>query len=195
MGILATWFGRNPDFTVKREDGDYLRRWYVIPRNRWFNIYLHNMVQDDDPRALHDHPWWNVSIVLKGGYYEVVPAKPLSPSGAWLYAHPSLRNYSESMRAELAKPYLSDNCVVRWRGPGSIIFRRATDAHRLMLDNERNLGGEIVHYTPSWSLFITGPKRRKWGFWCPQGWKPFDEYVRKVDGEGRGNAIGAGCDG
>lgn len=48
----------------------YLRRWMLFPKNRFFNIYLHNFVRSDDPRALHDHPYPNVSIVLTGGYLE-----------------------------------------------------------------------------------------------------------------------------
>lgn len=58
---------RAPD---KRIGGDYLLRWHVIPRNRYFNIYLHKFCRSDDDRALHDHPWNSVSILLKGSYIE-----------------------------------------------------------------------------------------------------------------------------
>lgn len=62
---------RQPDFSIFRADGSlYLKRWWVLPRNRVFNIYLHNFVGDDDDRALHDHPWINMSWILDGGYYE-----------------------------------------------------------------------------------------------------------------------------
>jgi hypothetical protein len=47
-----------------------MRRWYVIPRNKWFNIYLHNILRDDDDRALHDHPWCSLSLMLKGSIVE-----------------------------------------------------------------------------------------------------------------------------
>lgn len=61
---------RPPDFII----GDnYLRRWWVIPRNEKFNIYLHEINKSDDDRALHDHPWENTSIVLDGGYIEITP--------------------------------------------------------------------------------------------------------------------------
>jgi hypothetical protein len=46
-----------------------MRRWWVIPRNKFFNIYLHHFLHSDDDRALHDHPWWNVSILLRSGSY------------------------------------------------------------------------------------------------------------------------------
>lgn len=61
---------RPPDFVIGTPASPYLIRWWVIPRNRWFNIYLHEIVRSDDDRALHDHPWINCSILLAGGYAE-----------------------------------------------------------------------------------------------------------------------------
>jgi hypothetical protein len=62
---------RSPDFVVENPTGPYLRRWWIIPRNKWFNVYLHHFLQSDDDRALHDHPWtFNISILLKGHYLE-----------------------------------------------------------------------------------------------------------------------------
>ena len=63
---MIKFFKRKPDFLV----GDYLQRWYIIPRNRYFNIYLHKFIGDDEDRALHDHPWRSLSIILKGKYIE-----------------------------------------------------------------------------------------------------------------------------
>jgi len=48
----------------------YLKRWHLIPKNRWFNIYLHRFEGNDDDRALHNHPWWSVSFLLKGALTE-----------------------------------------------------------------------------------------------------------------------------
>jgi hypothetical protein len=64
---------RKPDFIIGPSENAYLLRWWIIPRNRWFNIYLHQIRRDDDDRALHDHPWWNLSIILKGCYREIRP--------------------------------------------------------------------------------------------------------------------------
>jgi hypothetical protein len=58
------------DFTIGSKADPYLERWFVIPRNRWFNIYIHRFSRSDDDRALHDHPWWNVSWLLRGEYTE-----------------------------------------------------------------------------------------------------------------------------
>lgn len=35
-----------------------------------FNVYLHVILRSDEDRALHDHPWPFVSIILVGGYWE-----------------------------------------------------------------------------------------------------------------------------
>lgn len=61
---------RVPDFVIGGAENPYLRRWWIIPRNRFFNIYLHEIIRSDDDRALHDHPWINLSILIDGGYFE-----------------------------------------------------------------------------------------------------------------------------
>lgn len=61
---------RAPDFVIGGHDAPYLLRWWVIPRNRVFNVYLHAFLRSDDDRALHDHPWANASLLLEGTYTE-----------------------------------------------------------------------------------------------------------------------------
>lgn len=58
------------------------------------------------------------------------------------------------------------------RSVGDTIFRLADWAHRLLLP-------QGFPYTMS--LFSTGPKRRQWGFWYPEGWVDADEVCR-LDG-------------
>jgi hypothetical protein len=134
---------RKPDFVIGSPDDPYLLRWWVIPRNRFFNIYLHKILKSDDDRALHDHPWWNVSILLKGAYIEHMPNR---------------------------------RRVLKW---GSIRIRGPHAAHRLE-----------VAIGPVWSLFITGPVIREWGFHCPHGWRHWKEFTAPMD---KGQ-IGRGCD-
>ena len=62
---------RPPDVVIGDADNPYLLRWWVWPRNRFFNLYLHRVLRSDDDRALHDHPWWNLSYIVDGGYTEV----------------------------------------------------------------------------------------------------------------------------
>lgn len=147
---------REPDFIIGGADNPYMRRWWVIPRNRLFNVYLHNILRDDDDRALHDHPWANCSIPLRAGFLEVVPNG--SPETEW-------------------------QRVVR-RYPFVPVLRRSVAAHRLVL--RRDAYGRVI---PAWSLFITGPKVRSWGFWCPFGWRHWKDFVA-ADDKG---AVGRGC--
>lgn len=150
---------RAPDFIIGGAEHPYMLRWWVIPRNRWFNIYLHKILRDDDDRALHDHPWWNVSILLRGAYREVMPDLSRRPT-------PYARIADLPTRAKL-------------RRAGSIVFRRATASHRLE-----------VAKGPVWSLFITGPVIREWGFHCPRGWRYWRDFVASNDP----GAVGRGCE-
>ena len=61
---------RPPDLVIGDPAQPYMRRWYAIPRNPLFNIYLHQILRSDDERALHDHPWLNLSVLLAGFYRE-----------------------------------------------------------------------------------------------------------------------------
>lgn len=55
---------REPDKVIGER---YLRRWYVIPRNRLFNVYVHRILDSDPDHYLHDHPWlFNCSLILEG---------------------------------------------------------------------------------------------------------------------------------
>lgn len=155
---------REPNFIIGGKDRPYMRRWWIIPRNPLFNIYLHNVLRDDDDRALHDHPWFNCSIVLKGGYWEE------TPKGRF------------------------------WRAPGSIKLRSPWARHRLELEkhyeNVIEFDGGMPRFEPipAWTLFITGPKIRVWGFWCKNqdGSPRFVKWSDFVDPSDSG-AIGPGC--
>lgn len=126
----------------------YLRRWYLIPRNPLLNVYLHQFLRDDDDRALHDHPWWFVSLILRGGYIEVSEV----PGGR------------ESTRCRTS--------VLSMRSPfwrRCIAFRPATWRHSVALPWGKNAAGECDDYAPRvpcWTLIVTGRRSRLWGFWC-----------------------------
>jgi hypothetical protein len=82
-------FYRKPDFYVGGRDNPYMLRWHIIPRNKWFNIYLHKFLQDDEDRACHNHPWKSLSIILKGKYIEHLPNGKIKiwKRGAFIYRH------------------------------------------------------------------------------------------------------------
>lgn len=147
---------RPPDFIIGGPEAPYLRRWWVIPRNRLFNIYLHQFLRSDDDRALHDHPWVNASLLLSGEYTE----HTIAAGGV--------------------------NLRQRYR-TGDFRLRLARTAHRVELQSE--VDGHSSRERPCWSLFITGPVIREWGFHCPAGWRPWREFVDERDV----GKVGKGC--
>lgn len=151
---------RKPDFIIGGEADPYLRRWWVIPRNRWFNVYLHQFLRDDDDRALHDHPWlFNASIILKGKYTEVVPV--------YIPLYLDCVGTTETVR--------------KVRKAGRVYFRPSRAPHRV----------ELIDCKPVWTLFITGPVVRQWGFYCPKGWRHWRDFTNPADD---GATVGRGCD-
>lgn len=44
---------------------------YGIASDRLGSLRLHRWKASDDPRYLHDHPWWFITFVLRGGYYDI----------------------------------------------------------------------------------------------------------------------------
>ncbi len=102
IDTLGGW--RPPDLTISPNGEPYLYRWHVIPRNADANVYLHVQVSDDPRDELHDHPWSNASVILAGGYIEILDKDPINRR-----AHTYIRN------------------------PGDVIFRAGPWAHRLMM--------------------------------------------------------------
>lgn len=77
---MAAWAkgqmaARAPDVVLTHPGAavPYLQRWFIIPRNAHFNVYLHRFLRSDDERALHDHPWPNISGLIEGTYLEHTP--------------------------------------------------------------------------------------------------------------------------
>lgn len=94
-----TWIGGtvNPLF----------RRW-ILWRLPAIGNYLHKYLRSDFDKALHDHPWPFIAIILKGGYYEV---------------HDQTQDRTEE---------------TLWHGPGSVLVRPAQWRHRVVLPTGDN---------------------------------------------------------
>lgn len=71
---------RKPDFVIGNPERPYMRRWWVVPRNAWCNVYLHEILRSDDDRALHDHVGDNTSFIIEGEYDEVLPDNRVWPN-------------------------------------------------------------------------------------------------------------------
>ena len=51
---------------VGRLESPYLRRWVL--ETPWFSLRLHRWIYSDDQRALHDHPWSFLVLILTSSY-------------------------------------------------------------------------------------------------------------------------------
>lgn len=60
-----------------------------------------------------------------------------------------------------------------WRA-GDYLRRRATWRHRVHL-----AAVGVAQPEPVWTLFITGKKRRSWGFWTAEGWVHNEQYKKR----------------
>lgn len=114
-------------------------RWSIFKLGPLPRIYLHKFLRSDDDRALHDHPWRFVSIILRGGYIEQTET-------------PEKRMLLQCRTS-----------VLDWRSPfwrRCVAYRSATFRHRVILPRVKEVD------VPCWTLFITGRIVREWGFWC-----------------------------
>lgn len=94
------------DLCIAPDGKPYLWRWHVIPRNQYANVYFHIQVADDPERPLHDHPWDNCSVILSGGYTEIL----------CVGGNPEI--FPDKHHA---------------REKGHVIYRRAEESHRLLM--------------------------------------------------------------
>lgn len=61
----------------------YLRRYFLTPRRWPLRLFLHRIYLPDPDRDLHDHPWDFRTIVLKGGYQEMVRKDGVEYTTTW----------------------------------------------------------------------------------------------------------------
>lgn len=64
---------RSPDRVIGAAPDPYMLRWFVWRSRAVSNLYVHEFLRSDDDRALHDHPWWSVSVCLDGEMVEHLP--------------------------------------------------------------------------------------------------------------------------
>ncbi|WP_373087099.1 hypothetical protein [Zhongshania sp.] len=93
-----------------------------------------------------------------------------------LHDHPWLFNYSIVLRGEILEEMPDGERVLP---TGTLTARLGRAPHRLLLQSPDSL-----------TLFITGPKIRRWGFYTPSGWVCSKLYLRE-GGNGRDLSAGA----
>ena len=126
----------------------YLHRWCLFVGPFGIRLYLHKFVGSDWSRDLHDHPKRFISIGLWGSYIEETPATP------WPHGEHQARKIPPRARNQR-----------RYRAPWIRSFP-AEHIHRLILD-----------CPVCWTLVLTLPESRPWGFWVRGEWIPWKQYV------------------
>jgi hypothetical protein len=186
--LIMRALSQPPDFIIGGHKDPYLLRWYLVPWRKWHrqareaptlwrrvkgyigfvlpSVYLHCFLRSDDDRALHDHPWFWCSILLRGRYIE----HTIAAGGI----HRRRARYAPSVK--VSGP---------WRAHRVQLFS-ALDAYcdthdpRWLKENAQ----------PAWTLFITGLRMREWGFHCAErGWVSWRKFTAADDP----GSIGRGC--
>ena len=134
---------------------NYMERMPLIPRNQWFNVYLHRYANGESLACgLHDHPWHCVSIRLKGWITELKFMSDPRPFPRWATVTTGDGErmiYERAYRTSVSRP------VPR------VCFRKADEPHAISFTSPGAM-----------TLFITGPYFREWGFWTgagSEGWQ------------------------
>lgn len=122
---------------------------------------VHHWSCSDDQRALHDHAWTFVTLCVKGGYTDRSGRKDLvcSICGAqptWNHLCP------EHGWVDLDE---IDVTVDDHLSAGSLRVRQAEHRHTVIVDD----GG-------AWTVLLTGPEKREWGFWVKGRFRKRNRY-------------------
>lgn len=137
---------------VTGEPSLYLRRFYIV-KTPWFEIMLHQFYMSDRG-TYHDHPWGSYGRILATGYYE------------WLC--------DGIEKGEPVNPHKV------FRKPGDWGGRPAANATH---NDPRSF--HKVELAPGtegkvWTLFMTGPRVRDWGFLSvDQMWEHFSDLFKR----------------
>lgn len=188
LGNIVNWLEANvvakrePNVYIGGKVNTYVRRWHLIPRNPFFNVYYHHFLRSDFAEALHDHPWFfNASWLLQGSYTEHTFSEPVDRKnrvkfyqkalpGGWM---PETGTIPSQPEIEVLRPLPKTVRVdvnegrFKWRWGGS---PHRIELHKDYRDEEQ----------PVKTLFITGPKipwLSRWGFYCKRGWKHWKQFL------------------
>lgn len=118
---------------------------YIVAKCPWFGLCIHKLCRSDYDRALHDHPWAFISLVLWGGYGE---------------EHHEIT-------------WGNDVHFTGHRGVGSIAYRPATWRHRVLIQ-EGKPAWTLVLMGPRvrrWGFWIMNDYLKKFD-WC--WWRKHD---------------------
>jgi len=147
---MANWIVRKAKEAPYEHLGNYMKRWWFIV-TPWFKARVHEILRSDREFHLHSHPWSFISIILKGGYWELTPVY-IKRADGWEYYQKAPTRRSE--KVVLQEKGEKEIFWKTWYGPGSVLYRKAGTFHKVILPE-----GEITT-----TLFFTGKQKIDWGF-------------------------------
>lgn len=147
----------SPYFDISgKANGLYMQRDWLIPKSPDKPAArIHKLHRSDLDRAAHNHPWNNVSVLLSGSYYELVPA---------FNGVEDLSIVPDALRSQCNNV---EPLIAIHRKAGDVICRTPAMRHKLLVLQED---------LPS-SLFLTAKKSDEWGFTTERGWVHHTLYV------------------
>lgn len=129
----------------------YMERWWLFKDKKFlgatWSCRVHRILRSDLDRHLHDHPYFNVSVILEGCYWEEMFDTP-------------------ERRPRFAPSLLLPQTFRRLRLPGDIVVREAEVAHRL---------DTVGPVWTLW--LVRTDQKRAWGFHTQEGWVHWKEYL------------------
>lgn len=97
----------------------YMNRYWLLkpqpyPHNLSMGARIHEILSSDSDRHFHDHPWWNISVILRGQYMEEMPVDQEQ--------HPAFDNAYKKFAL---------------RRTGDVVYRGAKHRHRIHLIDDK----------------------------------------------------------
>ena len=145
--------------TIGPPECPLLDRLTVVKHRRIGGLLLHRFYPNADDRNVHDHPWWFMTLVLRGGYDDMKQCRQCEGSGRFydevdFYACPRCKGEGVIMRERMRA--------------GMLRFRPALHAHRTQVSSSGCV-----------TLVLTGPTVREWGFYLGSSWQQWRSYIRQ----------------
>jgi len=167
LGSLADILIKRATLTPYFHLRGYQQRYWVTPNpkdavEQKLSARVHVYQSADVDRHLHDHPAESISVVLSGYFVERMPE-------------------SQDQSPELDDTLFEDFV----RRPGDVIYRRATDRHKIV---------EISTTEQTATMFIMGPWVQDWGFYAPGGKVYWREYLNEWGTDPQPGAVVNGRD-
>jgi len=165
--LICDWFlthhvnQREPDEIIPNlHNQPHIKRWYLVRR--------HEPMAGFDPEALrplNDPRLGEPENVYIHRFLESDEDRALHDHPWSWISHILWGSYLEHTPADPKTPN-GVTVATRRRAGEATIRLDGSWPHRIELEANQPL-----------TLFITGDKKRNWGFWCPQGWRHHEEFA------------------